>query len=91
MPVTPEMSRFVHPERAAETYTKPVSSKNIVLPRSETTLWILSDIIPVTLPWRRNVVSIGDVLLVLGAAQFIFLIGHKKEEEELVELKGTLS
>jgi hypothetical protein len=31
------------------------------------------------------------VLLVLGAAQFIFLIGRKKEEEELVELKGILS
>jgi len=29
--------------------------------------------------------------LVLGAAQFMFLVGHKKEDEELIELKGTLS
>jgi hypothetical protein len=78
MPVTPETARFVHPDRPVATQTKPQASKNIILPRSETNLWILSDIIPVTLPWRRNAVSIGDILLIIGAAQFIFKTTAKK-------------
>jgi uncharacterized membrane protein len=53
-------------------YGKPQDSKNIVMARSDTNLWILSDIIPVTLPWNRYAVSIGDILLIVGAAQFIF-------------------
>ena len=72
MPVTPETYHFVHPDRTVEPYTRPPSSKNIVLPRSETNLWILSDIIPFTLLWRRTAVSGGDLLLIVGAAQFIF-------------------
>jgi hypothetical protein len=78
MPVTPETQQFVHPDRPVEVDAKPPSSKNIVLPRSETKLWILSDIVRVTLPWRRNAISIGDLLLVAGAAQFIFQINLKK-------------
>lgn len=78
MPVTPETQQFVHPDRPVEVYAKPPSSKNIVLPHSETKLWILSDIIRVTLPWRRNAISIGDLLLIVGAAQFIFQIDLKK-------------
>jgi hypothetical protein len=72
MPVTPETYRFVHPDRAVADYSRPPASKNIVLPRSETRLWLLSDIIRITLPWRRTAISIGDVLLIGGAAQFIF-------------------
>jgi hypothetical protein len=78
MPVTPETQQFVHPDQPVEVYTKPPSSKNIVLARSETKLWILSDIIRVTLPWRQNAISIGDVLLIVGAALFIFQIDLKK-------------
>jgi hypothetical protein len=78
MPVTPEMTRFVHPERPVTEQVRPGSSKNIILPRSETNLWILSDIIPVILPWRRNGISVGDILLVAGAAQFIFQATAKK-------------
>jgi len=80
MPVTPETAQFVHPDRIIEIESKPSSSKNIVLPRSETNLWILSDIIRVTLPWRRNAVSIGDILLIIGAGQFIFLASPKKKD-----------
>ena len=72
MPVTLETYHFVHPDRNVEVYDRPPSSKNIILPRAKTNLWILSDIIRVTLPWRRNAVSVGDVLLIVGIAQFIF-------------------
>ena len=87
MPVTPETQRFVHPNRPVEVYAKPPSSKNIVLPRSETRLWFLSDIIRVTLPWRRNAISIGDVLLIVGAALFIFQIDLKKAYLNKTKLK----
>jgi hypothetical protein len=88
MPITPERYEWVHPERVSEAYAKPPSSKNIILPYEESTLWILSDIIPVTLPWRRNAVSIGDLSLIAGAAQFIFW-GSRKREENNIEVEGT--
>ncbi|MBN1994674.1 MAG: DUF5317 domain-containing protein [Anaerolineae bacterium] len=92
MPVTPEIYQFVHPGRPVELYSKPPSSKNIILPYNQTNLRLLSDIIPVTLPWRRNAVSGGDLCLVLGAAQFIFQINFKKKRgEEIVKLKGAVS
>ena len=84
MPVTPETAHFVHPERTIVEQTRPASSKNIILPRSETNLWILSDIIRVTLPWRRNAMSIGDVLLIVAVAQFIFQVTAKKKDKLLV-------
>jgi hypothetical protein len=80
MPVTPEMTHFVHPDRPVVEQIRPSRSKNIILPRAETNLWILSDMIPVTLPWRRNAVSVGDVVLVAGAAQFIFQATGKKRD-----------
>jgi hypothetical protein len=83
MPVTPEMTHFVHPARPVIEQARPASSKNIVLPRSETNLWILSDIIPVLLPWRRNAVSIGDLVMVAGVAQFIFQTTDKKRNKLL--------
>ena len=80
MPVTPEIHSFVHPDRPVELQARQVNSKDVILPRTETNLWILSDIIPVMLPWRRNAVSIGDVLLILGAAQFIFQATSKQKD-----------
>ena len=79
MPVTPETYHFVHPDREVPLYARPADSKNIILPRSETRLWFLSDLIRVALPGRRNAVSPGDVLLIIGAAQFIFQTTAKKE------------
>jgi hypothetical protein len=84
MPVTPETARFVHPDRPVVEQVRPASSKNIILPRSETNLWILSDIIHVTLPWRRNAVSIGDIVLVISVAQFIFQTTAKKKDKLLM-------
>jgi hypothetical protein len=77
MPVTPETYHFVHPDRIVPLYTRPVASKNIILPRPKTRLWFLSDIIRVALPWRRNAVSMGDLLLILGVAFFIFQVTAK--------------
>lgn len=71
MPITPEIYHYVHPERTIELQTRPPNSKNIILPRSDTTLWVLSDIIRIKL-WRRWAASIGDMLLIAGVAQFIF-------------------
>lgn len=79
MPVTPEMYNFVHPDREIEINTRPPSSKNVVLPQEETNLWILSDIVPVTL-WRRWGISVGDLLLITGAAQFIFQTTSSKKK-----------
>jgi len=80
MPVTPEIHYFVHPDRPVELQARQVNSKDVILPRTETNLWILSDIIPIMLPWRRNAVSIGDVLLILGAAQLIFQATSKQKD-----------
>ncbi|NJN92698.1 MAG: DUF5317 domain-containing protein [Anaerolineales bacterium] len=84
MPLTPETYHFVHPDRPVVEETRPSSSKNILLPRSETNLWILSDIIPVTLPWRRTAVSPGDIVLVAGVAQLIFQATARKKDKLLV-------
>lgn len=72
MPVTPETYNYIYPDRNLALYTRPPSSKNILLPQSEANLWFLSDIFRVTLPWRRNAISLGDIVLILGVAQFIF-------------------
>lgn len=71
MPVTQSTYQFVHPGKTTEIGARPPLSKNVVLAREETKLWILSDIIPVILPWRRWAVSIGDVLLIIGVTLFI--------------------
>lgn len=81
MPVTPETYRFVHPDRTVADYSRPPASKNIVLPRSETRLWLLSDIVRISLPWRQTAISVGDVFLVGGAAQFIFQSTSRKGQK----------
>ncbi|RME76041.1 MAG: hypothetical protein D6784_06715 [Chloroflexi bacterium] len=83
MPLTPDMYHFVHPDRVVTVGERPLNSKNIILPRSDTRFWILSDIIPVSLPWRNTAVSLGDVLLAVGAAQFIFQASAKKASHPL--------
>jgi hypothetical protein len=88
MPITPEMYHFVRPDRPVELYTRPPRSKNIILPGAESHLWFLSDLLPVSLPWYRTAMSPGDVVLILGAARFIF--SGIKKEEETAQLKGAL-
>ncbi len=87
MPITPAAAHYVHPERPVpEIGIRPVSSKNIVLLKEDTNLWVLSDIIRVTVPWRRSAISIGDLLLVAGIAQSIFQVKpkEKKQKQKLI-------
>lgn len=86
MPITPETYQFSRPGYAVVEQTRPNNSKNIILPYVETRLWSLSDIIRVTLPWRNTVMSIGDVLLIIGAAQFIFQVTVKKKDALVTHL-----
>jgi len=69
MPVTPEIVQYV---KGSVAMPLVASGKNIILPQANTHLWLLSDIIPVAMPWRRWALSPGDVLLVAAAAQFLF-------------------
>ena len=78
MPITPERYEWNHQTEQAVLYSKPASSKNIILPREETRLWILSDIIPIGL-WRRWAISPGDALLVVAVGQFLFQAKAQKE------------
>ena len=79
MPITPEMNHFVHPDRVVEELDRAPNSKGIILPCTETRLWILSDIVRVKVPWRRTVVSIGDLVVLAGIAQFIFQATSRKQ------------
>jgi len=90
MPITPEMYRFVHPERVLDIQTRAPSSKGIILPREQTNLWLLSDIVPIALPWRRTAVSIGDLLLIAGAGQFIFQGSARKRVAEMATSTGSI-
>ena len=81
MPITPETYQFVYPERDAPLYTRPLSSKNVVLPQAETKFWILSDMIPLSLPGDRTAISIGDIFLIVGIGQFIFLVTSPQKDK----------
>ena len=72
MPITPETYESMGANHTVEIETRAPGSKGIMLPRHETRFWILSDIIRVDLVGRRSAMSIGDILLIIGAAQFLF-------------------
>ncbi len=87
MPLTPETANFIHPDRPpVELQTKPPSSKNIILNKNNTKLWLLSDIIRITLPWRNSAISIGDILLITGFAQFVLISRKEKHARTKVPL-----
>lgn len=71
MPLTPQMHRFLHPGQIVVVGDRLPYNKSAVLPSADTRLWFLADIIPISLPWRRTVVSVGDICLAVAAAQFI--------------------
>lgn len=85
MPVTQSTYQYVHPGKTTEIGVRPPLSKNIVLAREETNFWILSDIIPVPLPWRSWAVSVGDILLIIGVTFFIFKTTSTKGKHFLIE------
>lgn len=71
MPISPEaMVRAGHLQLvpSLDSGTRVSSSKSMVLPREETTLWFLSDIFVLGRPFPlSSVFSVGDVLVALGA------------------------
>ncbi len=92
MPLTPDNAYYVHPERPVpEVGVRPPSSKNIILDKKDTNLWLLSDIIRITAPWRRSAISIGDVLLVAGIAQFIFQVKAKEKRRDSRGKRGRVA
>jgi hypothetical protein len=88
MPVTPETYQCVHPDRAVEVQARAPNSKGITLARSETELWVLSDVICVSLPWFRTAMSIGDMLLILAAARFIFQATSRRAALAVPQLRS---
>lgn len=73
MPITPETYQSIRPERNVELLARAPASKGIMLPQDETNLWFLTDIIPINFFGYKNALSIGDVLILVGIAQFLFL------------------
>jgi hypothetical protein len=89
MPITPELYAFIRPERAVALEARPPDSKGIILSKEDTNLWVLSDIVPVVLPWRRTAVSIGDLLLVAGTGQFVFHTTARKRVAQRKSLSAV--
>lgn len=70
MPITPETLVRINPGSIADDWPTGIHyghSKDIILPRQETTLWLLSDILvaPPPFPWPVAF-SLGDLLLAAG-------------------------
>ncbi len=85
MPVTPEaVARAGLQELVTVTDAgiRVFGSKDIVLPAAETRLWILSDILVLKHPFP-TILSIGDLLLAVGAFWFIYATLHAGRPAEL--------
>jgi hypothetical protein len=84
MPVTPEAVVKVGYTSLAPSLASGMrlhSSKNIILLREETKLWLLSDVVAVPRPFPvPSVFSIGDVFVALGTFVFIQggMLGHQR-------------
>ncbi len=92
MPITPEAAHFVYRDKVPiEIGVRPPRSKSIVLDKEDTNLWILSDIIRIKVPWRRAALSIGDVLLLVGVAQFIFQVKDKEGRRDSRRKQGQVA
>lgn len=73
MPIAPEalvQAGMAESTEAVTLYTRRLASKGLVLPREETALWWLSDIIALRFP-ISTVISFGDVLIAVGLFLFV--------------------
>lgn len=73
MPITPEAYQALGSKHTVELQARAPASKGIMLAQHETNLWFLSDVIPVNFLGRNSAMSIGDVLILAGIAQFLLL------------------
>lgn len=82
MPITPDAlvgagHGNLAPSLAAG--TRVYSSKNIILPRDQTRLWLLSDVFVLAAPFPiPSVISVGDALIAVGAFALVqqAMLGH---------------
>ncbi len=79
MPISIETYNYIYPDRPPiEAQARPPKSKNVALPQKDITMWWLVDVIPTPWLWRWYAVSPGDVILMIGAARFIFATPKKQ-------------
>lgn len=75
MPITPETLAKINPGSAAEEWPEDAHygySKDIILARENTTLWVLSDILVLPLPWPWPVAfSLGDLAIAAGIIRLL--------------------
>jgi hypothetical protein len=84
MPVSPEVVEKLLPDAPADAWQ--VGERvgwNIVLSVTDTRLWWLSDhlLLPAWFPVRKAL-SIGDVLIAVGAFWYLWALGGPGQEEE---------
>jgi hypothetical protein len=85
MPITPETLIQINPGTIAEQWRTGIHygySKDIILPRGETRLWALSDILvlPYLIP-RPTAFSLGDLLIAIGI--IVLLQGQSTDQGRL--------
>lgn len=83
MPITPETLTAINPGSQWEQWYPGLhygGSKDIILPRGETVLWFLSDILvlPPPFPWP-TAFSVGDLLIGAGIVWFLQAPGEHPE------------
>ncbi len=81
MPIAPQALAQAGMAKSAESvalYTRRRASKGLVLPREETALWWLSDIIALRFPFP-TVISVGDILIAVGV--FLFVQKTMRQQE----------
>ena len=83
MPITPEAVKAIGYEyqlESAEFGSRLQDTKDVLLPREETNLWVLSDIFVLPPPFPiPSVFSVGDIALALGAFVLIFRAMHSRD------------
>ena len=82
MPITPDAVKaigFEYQLESAEIGSRLQDSKDVLLPREQTNLWILSDIFILPPPFPiPSVFSAGDVFLAIGAFILIYWTMHNR-------------
>jgi hypothetical protein len=84
MPVSPEVVAELLPDAPTDAWQGGERvGWNTVLPVADTRLWWLSDflLLPAWFPFRKAL-SIGDILIAVGAFWYLWALGGPEQEEE---------